>query len=311
MTRANRCWIAATVVGAAAVSSAGAAGHSPGVALGIKGRANATPTIAAAGRFVAVVWGASLPAEATDVYAAVSRESGRTFAVPVRVNDVTGEASLGGEQPPHVSLVRRGGRDPEIAVVWTAKTKEGTRLLVARSIDGGASFGNAAPIAGGVASGNRGWESTTVDRDGHIVTIWLDRRETATAGGSTSPMQHEGHDHGKMGAPKADGSGRALLSTLFFARLDDPASAQAVTCGVCYCCTTAVASGPGGSIYAAWRHVYPGNIRDIAFTLSRDGGRTFAAPVRVSDDRWALDGCPENGPAIAVDARNAVHVVWQ
>jgi hypothetical protein len=63
-------------------------------------------------------------------------------------------------------------------------------------------------------------------------------------------------------------------------------------------------------VYAAWRHVYPGNIRDIAFTLSHDGGRTFAPPTRVSDDRWVLDGCPENGPALAVDVARRVHVVW-
>ena len=65
-----------------------------------------------------------------------------------------------------------------------------------------------------------------------------------------------------------------------------------------------------GTLFAAWRHVYPGNIRDIAFTTSRDGGRTFAAPARVSDDRWQLNGCPEDGPALAVDASNTTHIVW-
>lgn len=299
--------VLAAVVG---VTSAGASRDTSSTTLGISGRANATPTIAATDRLVAVAWGASLPGGATDVYSAISRDGGRTFAQPVRVNDVDGSASLGGEQPPHVSLVRRPGRDPEIVVVWTAKTNEGTRLLVARSENGGTSFGHTAPIEGGVANGNRGWESTTVDRDGHVVAMWLDHRETASARSSSSPMQHEGHDHSTMSAPKADGAERAQLSKLYFARVDSPATAKAITGGVCYCCKTAVASGPDGSIYAAWRHVYPGNIRDIAFTLSRDGGKTFAAPVRVSDDRWELDGCPENGPSIAVDAQNAVHVVW-
>jgi hypothetical protein len=56
--------------------------------------------------------------------------------------------------------------------------------------------------------------------------------------------------------------------------------------------------------------VYPGNVRDIAFTMSRDGGRTFAPPITLSDDGWVLDGCPENGPALAIDDRNRVHVVW-
>jgi hypothetical protein len=79
---------------------------------------------------------------------------------------------------------------------------------------------------------------------------------------------------------------------------------------VCYCCKTAVATGPDGAIYAAWRHVYPGNLRDIAFTMSRDGGRTFTTPARVSNDGWILDGCPENGPALAVGADGAVHAIW-
>jgi hypothetical protein len=44
--------------------------------------------------------------------------------------------------------------------------------------------------------------------------------------------------------------------------------------------------------------------------MSRDGGRTFTNPVRVSEDKWELDGCPENGPAIAVDASSRIHIVW-
>ena len=72
--------------------------------------------------------------------------------------------------------------------------------------------------------------------------------------------------------------------------------------GVCYCCKTALALGGNGAVYAAWRHVYTGNIRDIAFIASTDGGRTFAEPMRVSEDRWELAGCPDDGPSMAVDA---------
>jgi hypothetical protein len=39
-------------------------------------------------------------------------------------------------------------------------------------------------------------------------------------------------------------------------------------------------------------------------------GRTFGPSERVSEDNWMLDGCPENGPSITVDARDRVHVVW-
>ena len=80
--------------------------------------------------------------------------------------------------------------------------------------------------------------------------------------------------------------------------------------GVCYCCKVAMATGADGAIIAAWRHVYAGNIRDIAFTISRDGGRTFAAPQRLSEDRWQLAGCPDDGPALAVDGAGVIHAVW-
>ena len=48
----------------------------------------------------------------TDVFTAVSRDGGRRFGAPVRVNDIDGDARLNGEQPPHIALVPRTGREP-------------------------------------------------------------------------------------------------------------------------------------------------------------------------------------------------------
>jgi hypothetical protein len=44
--------------------------------------------------------------------------------------------------------------------------------------------------------------------------------------------------------------------------------------------------------------------------MSKDGGRTFNDPVRISEDQWQLDGCPDDGPALVVDRDNMVHIVW-
>jgi hypothetical protein len=293
--------------GVVAALAVGDAASRRDVMLGVSGRANAAPSVAAAGKVAIVAWAATAPGGSTDIYAARSGDGGRTFGAPVRVNDVAGDASVGGEQPPHVALVSRASGAPSVIVVWTAKRKEGTRILSARSDDGGATFGKARPLAGGEAAGNRGWEAIATDRDGRVVSVWLDHREMVAA--SSAPMLHDGHDHSSGGKAPADGAVRAQMSKLYFSRGEDEAG-QAIATGVCYCCKTAVAAGADGSIYAAWRHVYPGNIRDIAFTMSRDGGRTFSAPLRVSDDRWVLDGCPENGPAMALDSRQRIHVVW-
>jgi hypothetical protein len=63
-------------------------------------------------------------------------------------------------------------------------------------------------------------------------------------------------------------------------------------------------------VYAAWRHIFPGSIRDIAFASSTDGGRHFGPLVRVSEDKWELNGCPEDGPAMAVEVSGVIHIVW-
>ena len=105
---------------------------------------------------MAVGWGAAGKDGPTDVFVAVSRNGGRSFSGPVRVNDMTGDASLSGEQPPRLALVSRNGRDPSIVVVWTSKADSGTRLLHARSDDSGKSFGRASLVPSGDVTTSHG-----------------------------------------------------------------------------------------------------------------------------------------------------------
>ena len=216
------------------------------------------------------------------------------------MNRVAGDAAVSGEQPPLIAFTARKPSRPAVTVMWTAKAPAGTRVVTARSSDGGRSFGPAASVPGSDADGNRGWESMAVSPAGDVLGVWLDHREvparTTSGAAMSAPHQHGAATH----ESPMDGAARAQFSQIFFARLNEPASARAIAHGVCYCCKTALATGTDGAVYTAWRHVYPGNVRDIAFTMSRDGGRTFEPPVRVSDDNWVLDGCPENGPAMTV-----------
>ncbi|HXE79749.1 MAG TPA: sialidase family protein [Vicinamibacterales bacterium] len=281
-----------------------AAGRSAVITLDVPGRADATPWIAASGPFAAVVWGAR-DGSGTDVFAAVSRDGGSTFGPPVRVNKGPGEARLGGELPPRVALTHaRGSAPPEIVVVWTARGEQ-TAIKVARSRDGGRTFGAPALLQSPRAPGDRGWPSVAVDASGRVHAVWLDHRGLAEH--RTASRDHRRH------APH-DGVAMAQRSGLYYASLavasGEATPERELAKGVCYCCKTALAAGQDGALYAAWRHVYPGNLRDMAFTMSADGGRTFSQPVRVSEDAWAIDGCPDDGPAIAVDERGVVHLVW-
>src|SRR4029079_2845491 len=137
--------------------------------------------------------------------------------------------------------------------------------------------------------------------------VWLDHRELAQQDGAVAASHH---DHTASSGAKPDGVAMAQRSKLYFASLDGAVAPRALTGGVCYCCKTALATAADGWVFAGRRHVYPGNIRDIAFTMSRDGGNTFAVPLRVSEDKWVLEGCPDDGPAMAVDAKRRIHIVW-
>jgi hypothetical protein len=280
----------------------------PPVTLAVAGRSNATPSLAVDGNTVVVAWSASLPGGATDIFAAVSRDGGRTFGPGARVNDVDGDARVNGEQPPRIAL-----QGTAITIVWTTKGASGTRLVQAASRDGGRTFAKAAAVPGADAAGNRGWENVAVggaQAAGRAYVVWLDHRELARQDGEVASSHHEHMSAPAASGAKPDGVAMAQKSKLYLSSLDGALAPRAITGGVCYCCKTAIATGSDGAIYTAWRHVYPGNIRDIAFALSRDGGRTFAPPVRVSEDKWVLEGCPDDGPAMSVAANGRIHIVW-
>jgi hypothetical protein len=183
---------------------------------------------------------------------------------------------------------------PVVTVVWTTKGEKGTRIVFAR-LGGWWTLVHArATVPGGDAPGNRGWEAVAVTR-GVVNVVWLDHRELTAP---DSPEKSMAAMHHQYSGAKLDGVATAK-SKLYLAAIDGSAAPQAITGGVCYCCKTALAARADGAVFAAWRHVYPGNIRDIAFTSSRDGGRTFTPAgsrergqvgARRMSRRWAGDG---------------------
>ena len=268
------------------------------VTLAVAGRTNTTPWVAAAGKFVAVVWAASASGK-RDIYIATSRNAGRTFDEPVRVNALAGDARVSGEIAPRISLRPVAGAPPEIAVTWNARDST-TAIRTARSKDVGRTFAAPVTLQAPDAAGDRGWHASAMDNAGIVHTIWLDHRGLAADKAAGGHAGHKG-DH--------DGVAMAQKSALYYGPARVGAERELFK-GVCYCCKTAMVAAPGGVLYAAWRHVFEGNLRDIAFTSSRDGGRTFAPMTRVHQDGWAINGCPDDGPAMAVDASGTVHMVW-
>jgi hypothetical protein len=78
--------------------------------------------------------------------------------------------------------------------------------------------------------------------------------------------------------------------------------------GVCPCCPTGVCFGPDGTLYVAYRNIKDG-FRDIAVCRLKPGQSTFEGPFPVVVDAWKFNGCPHDGPALAVIG-DTLHVVW-
>ena len=273
--------------------------------LAVAGRANANVSLAAAGATVAAVWSAAEPGGPTDIYVSISQDGGASFPAPTRVNDLPGDARVNGEQPPRVALVPRAQGSPQVVVIWTAKGPDGTTLRTSRSDDGGNSFARATVVPGTDGPGNRGWEAIAVDRAGTVHAVWLDHRRLSQRTSTAETTHRHGH-------ATADGVPMSDFSDLYLATLDGVAPTP-LTAGVCYCCKTAITAAAAGDVYLAWRHVYPGNLRDIAFAVTGPGRAAPIEPVRVSEDRWMLQGCPDDGPAMATmvgDGKETVHIVW-
>ena len=287
--RSPRRWamalLAAVVL--AAIGETGVDGQSAATTLGVPGRTNAHVSLAAEGEFVVAAWAASLPSGVTDVFVAVSRDAGLTFGTPTRVNSEIGDARINGEQPPRVAVrdgglvaaipasrssglrrVRRARRycwvDPPILASRSRGPRlfrEPMRLATAagrpsRRIEGGPARHVARPSRAGRGRHRQTGGRHAQSRGHGTVNGPLPRRRTRPM---VSPW------------PRNRSSTSACLLKLTTATAPRP-----ITGGVCYCCKTALAVGRPGSVFAAWRHVYPGNLRDIAFSMSRDGGRTYS-----------------------------------
>jgi hypothetical protein len=264
------------------------------LAFAVPGRSNSAPSVAAFGQKVAVVWSASRDS-GSDVYLSASSDGGATFSAPLRVNDVEGDARASGEQPARVVVDNK-----TIHVAWPSKRDGRSVIRYSSSTDGGKSFVQAVSIAGSDSPGLRGWESMALAYDGGVQVVWLDGRNAGT--GESHHQHGKAPGSGHMESPRQD-----ILHASW--KGDGPRTERTIATNVCFCCKTAIVTA-GDRVYAAWRHIYPGSLRDIAFARSTDNGQTFGEPIRVSEDGWKIEACPDDGPALAADGHGGVHITW-
>ena len=122
--------------------------------------------------------------------------------------------------------------------------------------------------------------------DKSLGLVWLDGRDMDPA------------------KPKEDGA-----MNVYFASFDPSwkqTAESSINARVCECCQTSVATTADGPV-VAFRDRTADDIRDIHVTRIDQGKWTDA--VSVHDDKWKIDACPVNGPAVAARGKD-VAVAW-
>jgi hypothetical protein len=301
-------------LGAIAVLAAAIGGcrQSPHIQLASAEPLSAPTTVGTAPMFAvspagqrAVAW-VSAPNGGTDGRLYVSVAGG----TPTEIRDSLGPIEAHGEAPPKLAY----GPDGSLYAIYTVgKVIPGERfpksaLRLVKSTDGGKAWTAPVTVTDGAVFGSHSFHALHVAANGTVYVSWLGKPDGDTSGAA---MQ--------MGGARADTAGdHAMMheaSAAWIARSVDGGRTWSPRVRVdqgeaCPCCRTSVVTAKNGAMYMAWRHVYPGSVRDIVVARSLDDGTTWSAPVRVHADDWHFDACPHAGPAIALDSAGTLHVAW-
>jgi hypothetical protein len=226
------------------------------------------------------------------LYFTTSSDEGQSYEQP-RAIAVSGIFKSAGADPD-----KRGGHErrmsPRLAIsgeglllAWCDAPRDGSRvsMLLVESRDGGGSFSNPSPIHHSDAA-RPTFTSLAVNLAGRCAASWLDSR------------------HGVQqvfAAARVCGSPSFEDELLVYAGQDNQ--------GVCPCCPTATYVASDGTVVVAWRNEIDG-YRDVWFSLLDPGASArFTAPVPVVPPTWKFDGCPHDGPSLAM-SHEWLHVAW-
>lgn len=77
----------------------------------------------------------------------------------------------------------------------------------------------------------------------------------------------------------------------------------------CECCRIAISSHAGGRVAIVYRDIIRDSIRDISIITSPDNGKSFSPAAPFSRDGWVINGCPHNGPSVALD-NQLIYATW-
>ena len=202
-------------------------------------------------------------------------------AVYRSVSRTTGKVGYERRATPHV-----GVQENQLHVAWSEALPDGSsmRMVVMSSADAGATFSAAQQVHKGDHA-KATFTGMAIGTRGALACTWLDDRA-----GFQQPFA----------ATRLPGRTEFNAEELVHAGQEG--------LGVCPCCPTAAVFAPDGTLFVAFRNVSEG-YRDIAVARKKPGQAAFEPAVPIIAPAWKFDGCPHDGPSLAIAGGN-LHVVW-
>lgn len=208
-----------------------------------------------------------------------SDDRAKTFATPVMITPHRQRLRADAEGRAQIAVDGKG----VVYVAWTADARKPMQSFVTWSTDGGKTF--ATPVSPG---------------------------DPAPAASQLRPLLKAGADGAHLYF-LAMSEGGARGSTLFETTVSPAGIGKPATIRVggptCECCRLAAAAEPDGALVVLSRMVFDGGIRDFGLFRKPPAG-AWSAVVRLTDDDWRIDACPEHGGALAIGTDGRYHLAW-
>ena len=214
-----------------------------------------------------------------DIYFAKSTNGGDSFGTSVRVDD-SGTSSSDQEHP--FMVVDKNGI---IYVVWWDERNGNKDIYFAKSTNGGTSFQRNVRVDDtGSSTINQYRVSMALDNDGNIYVVWSDDRN-----GCRDIYFSKSTDGGESFGEnvRVDDTGLPSDSIQAWPRICLDASKN---------------------IYVSWFDARNGNLYDIYFAKSTDGGNSFSKNIRVDDTGGTIS--KQWNPCMAIDTDGSLYLSW-
>ncbi len=224
------------------------------------------------------------------VYVDFSDDNGKTYQHPIRINPVDQKISAWPENPPALEISSSG----RINVLYYADEEQNSTSFFSYSDDNGQTFSPPALVSNQAQSAMHYMDKMLVDKNDKLYLFWHDTRHDS---------HQKDHQHNK------DSGVLSLYYSIKPPSDQSQFSNHFLSAGICSCCRTATAFTASGEPVILARMVYPDGIRDHALIrMNADG--SWLKSQRVTHDDWAIEACPEHGPALTIDNQNRTHLTW-